>query len=133
MTKEEVQNGITADQYTNGLKRKSDGTWVWGGDDSGAKDTISLDTLNSLASQDAVEAITNAMPSHDSLDVKEELLEMDGDEGVVFNQNGKRLRADSHESPRKVITRLPKKVCYPIISIHILNITFSRFRSLKKL
>jgi hypothetical protein len=123
LTKEEVQNGITADQYTNGLERKSDGTWVWGGDDSGAKDTISLDTLDSLASQDAVEAITNAMPSHDSLDVKEELLKMDGDEGVVFNQNGKRRRADSGESPRKVLTRPPKKVCYPIISIHIFNIT----------
>lgn len=122
MTKEEVQNGVTADQYKHGLKRKPDGTWAW--DDSGVKDTTSLDVLNSLASQDAVEAITNATPSHDSIEVKQELLEINHDD-VVLNQNGKR--------PRKVSTRLFKRVCNPI-SFHSLTQRsfFHRAYSIKK-
>jgi hypothetical protein len=107
LTKEEVQNGITADQYREGLKRRPDGTWVWGGDDSGAKDAASLDALTCLASQDAVEAITDATPSHDSIDVKQELLELDN-ENVGLNNNGKRQRGDDDDPIRK---RSFKKVC----------------------
>lgn len=113
LTKEEVQNGVTADQYREGLKRRPDGTWMWGGDDSGAKDAKSLDALTCLASQDAVEAITDATPSHDSIEVKEELLELDN-EDAGLNNNGKRRRDDEGNSPRKLLARLPKKVCDPI-------------------
>ena len=109
LTKEEVQNGITADQYREGLKRRPDGTWIWGGDDSGAKDAASLDALTCLASQDAVEAITDATFSHDSIEVKLELLDLDN-ENVGLNNNGKRQRGDDGDSPRK---RSPKKVCDP--------------------
>lgn len=108
MTKEEVQNGVTADQYTDGLKRRPDGTWIWGGDDSGAKAT-SINALTCLASQDAVEAITDAIPSHDSREFKEELLVSDSeDEGL--NMYGKRRRGDDGDSPRKYSARLSKKV-----------------------
>ena len=110
LTKEEVLIGITADQYTKGLKRRPDGTWVWGGDDSGAKDAISLDSLSCLASQDAVEAITDATPSHDSLEVKQELLEANS-EGLVLNKNGKRPRGQDGDSPRKLQVRRSNKVC----------------------
>ena len=112
MTKEEVQNGVTAEQYTDGLKRRPDGTWIWGGDDSGAKAT-SLDALTCLASQDAVEAITDATPSHDSLEVKQELLQLNSDD-VVLNMYGKRRRVDDGDSPRKSSARLSKKVCVPV-------------------
>ena len=110
LTKEEVQNGITADEYTDGLKRRPDGTWIWGGDDSGARAT-SLDALTCLASQDAVEAITDATPSHDSIEVKEELLGFDDGDDVVLNKNGKRLRGDG-DSPRR--SSPPPRVCAPI-------------------
>ena len=120
MTKEEVQNGVTADQYTDGLKRRPDGTWVWGGDDSGARAT-SRDALTCLASQDAVEAITDATPSHDSVEVKRELLELNNEE-VVLNVNGKRLRGENGDSPRK----FRKKVCVPFFMLsYILNVFFS--------
>lgn len=112
MTKEEVQNGITADQYTDGLKRRPDGTWIWGGDDSGTKAT-SLDALTCLASQDAVESITDATPSHDSLEMKQELLQLDKDD-VGLNMYGKRRRGDDGDSPRKFSARLSKKVCVPV-------------------
>ena len=110
MTKEEVQNGVTADQFREGLRRRPDGTWMWGGEDSGAKDTISLDALTCLASQDAVEAITDATPSHDSIEVKQELLEIQNEDGVL-NNNGKRRRGDEGGPPRK---RRSKKVSYSI-------------------
>ena len=113
MTKEEVQNGVTADQYTDGLKRRPDGTWVWGGDDSGARAT-SLDALTCLASQDAVEAITDATSSHDSIEIKRELLGLDSDD-VVLNTNGKRLRDDDGvPSRRSKMPQVPQKVCVPI-------------------
>ena len=132
LTKEEVQNGVTADQYTDGLKRRPDGTWIWGGDDSGARAT-SLDALTCPASQDAVEAITDATPSHDSIEVKQELLGLDSDD-VVLNINGKRLRGDDSDSPRKFSTRLSKKVCVPIfLPLYILHYFFSRAHSIKYL
>ena len=109
MTKEEVQNGVTADEYTDGLKRRPDGTWIWGGDDSGARAT-SLDALTCLASQDAVEAITDATPSHDSIEVKEELLGLDSDD-VTLNLNRKRPRGDDGDSPTR---SQPRRVCVPI-------------------
>ena len=109
LTKEEVQNGVTAEEYTDGLKRRPDGTWIWGGDDSGAKAT-SLDALTCLASQDAVEAITDATPSHDSIEVKQELLGL-GSDDVVSNR--KRLRDDDGDSPQK-ISRPFKRVCVHI-------------------
>jgi hypothetical protein len=118
LTKEEVQNGVTADQYTDGLKRRTDGTWIWGGDDSGARAT-SLDALTCLASQDAVEAITDATSSHDSdsIEVKQELLGLDSDD-VVLNINGKRLRGDDGGSvPVRRFKRAQcawKTVCVPI-------------------
>jgi len=114
LTKEEVQNGITADQYRDGLRRKPDGTWMWGGNDLNDKDVTSLDALNSLASQDAVEAITNATPSHDSLEVKQELLELDN-ESVSLNPYGKRQRVGDGDSPRKLTARQFKKVCDHIL------------------
>ena len=106
MTKEEVQKGVTADQYADRLKRRPDGTWVWGGDDSGARAT-SLDALTCLASQDAVEAITDATPSHDSIEVKQELLGLENDD-VVTNINGKRPRGDDGDSPRKSSKQQPR-------------------------
>jgi hypothetical protein len=117
LTKDEVQDGFTADKYTDRLKRRPDGTWIWGGDDSGAKAT-SLDALTCLASRDAVEAITDATPSHDSdsIEVKRELLGLDSDD-VVLNINGKRLRGDDGDSPQNSSTQQTerkKKVSVPI-------------------
>ena len=109
LTKEEVQNGVTAEQYMDGLNRRPDGTWIWSDDDSGTKAT-SLDALTCLASQDAVEAITDATPSHDSLEIKQELLQLENDD-VGLNVYGKRRRGDDGDSPRKFSARLSKKVC----------------------
>ena len=106
------------------MKRRPDGTWIWGGDDSGARAT-SLNALTRLAaSQDAVEAITDATSSHDSIEVKQELLGLVNDD-VALNINGKRLRGDDGDSPRKLSTRLSKRVCFPILffsCLHIINV-----------
>ena len=103
---------------------------MWGGDDSTAKDATSLDALKSLASEDAVEAITNATPSPDSLEVKNELLEMESeDEGL--NKNGKRRRGDEGDTPGKLL-RSPKKVCDLVLSAFIYLTSFKQSRTPRK-
>ena len=116
LSKEEVQDGFTANKYTDRLKRRPDGTWRWGGDDSGPKST-SPDALTCLTSQDAVEAITDATPSHDSgsevkRELLRELLHLHSDD-VALNINGKRLRGDDGDSPQKSSTQeiKRKRVC----------------------
>jgi len=67
-----------------------------------------------------VEAITDATPSHDSIGVKQELLGLLDSDDVVLNINGKRLRGDDGDSPRKILTPLSKKsLCFYLLATDV--------------
>ncbi|KAJ3501087.1 hypothetical protein NLJ89_g9498 [Agrocybe chaxingu] len=69
LTKEEIQNGITAEQFMKGLGRNPDGVWTW---TSGA-DYLPLASPH--PAPEAVEAITAVTPSNNTVEVKREQIE----------------------------------------------------------
>ncbi|CAA7263906.1 unnamed protein product [Cyclocybe aegerita] len=69
LTKEEIQSGITAEQFMKGLGRNPNGVWIW---TSGA-DYLPLASPH--PAPEAVEAITAVTPSNNTVEVKREQIE----------------------------------------------------------
>ncbi len=85
LTRDEIQNGINAQQFIRGLEKNADGSWIWTDksvssefaqtafpviEDNGT--TYTLADLDSLFGARAV----IRTPSHDSIEVKKERLEL---------------------------------------------------------
>ncbi|KDR77938.1 hypothetical protein GALMADRAFT_1294563 [Galerina marginata CBS 339.88] len=89
LTKEEVQNGITAQEYMRGLGRRADGVWVWGTE--AALPVVTSTAVSSTSSSAAAPAAeststttttTTATPANNSIEVKREHLDNAGVNGA---------------------------------------------------
>lgn len=82
LTKEEIQNGIPAEDFMRGLGRNADGHWSWAGEPVAVSgpvpESIPTEPISPPPPED-LEAITNDTPANNTIEIKREHLESAGE------------------------------------------------------